>query len=143
MTRRSSRSPSSARRSTIFRFGDVREEDRDPLRRRVPGTQGANVEPAPEDVRVVLEMGGLAGECDAAVGVEPMALQVGRELANPTCRHGTSAPVWRTKAGFASHDAVVDGAGTLELHLDDAEPDLDALEQGPVPRLVLLEASFR
>ncbi len=122
-------------------LGDVGEEDRDPLRSRFPGAQGPNVEPAPEHVRVMLEMGGLARQGDATVGVEPVALQVGRELADPLA--GDVGTGLAHEGGVRLHDAVVDGAGTFELHLDDAEPDLDALEQGPVARLVLLEESLR
>ena len=122
-------------------LGDVREEDRDPLRGRFPGAQGPNVEPAPEHVRVMLEVGGLAREGDATVGVEPMALQVGRKLADPLA--GDVRTCLAHEGGVRLHDEVVDGAGALELHLDDAETDLDALEQGPVARLVLLEECFR
>ena len=88
----------------------------------------------------MLEMRRLAGEGDVPIGVEPVPLQIGREIADPAA--GDIGAGLLHEGGIGLDDAVIDGAAALEPHLDDAEPDLDALEQGPVACLALPERHF-
>ncbi|GJD77953.1 hypothetical protein NBEOAGPD_1165 [Methylobacterium gregans] len=65
-------------------LGDVVEQDRDVVQRRLVHPVGVDIVPAAERVRGLLEAGRLTCARDLAVGIEPVLLVVRGEFAHPT-----------------------------------------------------------
>ncbi|GJD98058.1 hypothetical protein OCOJLMKI_5297 [Methylobacterium iners] len=122
----------------VLALRDVGEEDRDPARSRITHAHGTHIEPALEGLRPVLEMRSLTRQRDATVSVEPVSLQVRVELTGPSsCEPGSRLAL---EGGVGLDDPVVDCPICLvELHLDEKEPDIDALEERAVTFLALCQ----
>ena len=122
-------------------LGDVREEHGDPVRGRVADPQGPNVEPASKHIGPVLDVRGFSRQGDATVGVEPASFEVWGEVADPAADHVGAGLAF--EGGVGLDDAIVDSpVRIVEPHLDDAEPDVDALEQGAIAALALRQGGL-
>ncbi len=108
---------------------DVGEQDADMVERRVVDRKGVDLVPAfVQRHGRMLEAHGLAGRGDGAVDVEPVGLVIGRQGAAPL-----ADDIRQAGRGIGFDEAVVDGlAGLVEPHLDDAEADIERVEQAVI-----------
>ncbi|GJE45825.1 hypothetical protein AEGHOMDF_5025 [Methylobacterium soli] len=112
--------------------GDVVEQDRDAALLQPADPEGVHVEPALLQRRCeALEPDRRAGEGDAAIGVEPVLLVIGREVAHPPADRVPEAGLPR-EGGIGREEAIIDRLAARERHLDDAEAGIEGVEQGAV-----------
>lgn len=111
---------------------DILEQDRDLVRLRRADAEGMDPEPAAEGRGLMLEMLGRTGSRDPPVGVDPILLEIGTKRPHALADHGREAGL-RLEGGIHLDEDIVDRpARPVELHPDDAEADVDGVQQGPV-----------
>ena len=107
--------------------------------------KGIHVEPAPQRRALRLEARGLAGAGHPAVGIEPVLLVGGGQLAHGAAQHFAQAGLL-LKRRIDIQKAVIDGVpGLVEQHFDDAEALVHRVIQrqvvvGGVPGQLVLHA---
>ena len=126
---------------------DVGEEDRHAARGRRADAEGVHVVPAAERRGERLEARRLAGEGDAAIGLEPVRLVRRRELAHRPS-DGARKSGLLNEGRVDLEEPVVGRALSslvvrLEQHLDDAESFVDGVVQRAVARLTRAQRVVR
>jgi len=112
--------------------GHVVEQDRYPVLVWRTGAECMHVVPAPQRFGEVLEACRFASERYFAVAVEPVAPEVGRDLAHPLAS-STNKACLQLESRIDLDEAVIDRAAlVIKLELDDAEANVDGFEERAV-----------